>query len=261
MSGKIEYIVGTSGYSFADWVGPFYPAGTRQQEMFGVYADHFGAVELNFTFYRLEAGGTLAKLAERSPRGFQFWVKANRKITHDGELPAVKVFLENLEPMKASGKLSGVLLQFPQSFHRTVGNRKYLGEALEELAGADLAVEFRHSSWDHSSTVEGLREREVTLVIPDCPEVKGLYRPEVTVTTSTGYLRLHSRDAGKWYAGAVARYDYNYSEGEMEELAKKWSGPEMGAQKVFAFFNNCHGGQAAKNAEAFGRIVEQLGGE
>ena len=168
-------------------------------------------------------------------------MKANRKITHDGELPAVKVFLENLEPMAGSGKLSGVLLQFPQSFHRTVDNRKYLGEALEELAGVELAVEFRHCSWDHESTVRGLREREVTLVVPDSPEVRGLYRPEVTVTTNTGYLRLHSRDAGKWYAGAVARYDYDYSEAEMGELAKKWSGPELGAQKVFAFFNNCLG--------------------
>jgi len=258
MSAQTKYLVGTSGYSFGDWVGPFYPPGTRQTDMFRLYAEHFQAVELNFTFYRLEAAATLAKLAGNSPDGFLFWVKANRKITHEPDRQAPAQFIAQLDPLAQSGKLSGVLVQFPQAFHRTAANRQYLGSVLEDLASVNLAVEFRHGSWDHPSTISGLRERSVSLVIPDCPPISDLYRPAPALTTSTGYLRLHSRNAAKWYTGGADRYDYNYSGQELRDLADQWSGLGLEAQKVFAFFNNCHHGQAARNAENFGRIVGQI---
>ena len=258
MSSNTRYIVGTSGYSFGDWVGPFYPPGTRQKDMFALYADHFRTVELNFTFYRMDTAATLAKLANNSPDDFQFWVKANRKITHERDNQAAESFLDNLQGLKDSGKLCGVLLQFPQSFHRTIANRKYLDWALDRLSSVELAVEFRHSSWDQPASLEGLRERQVSLVVPDCPEIGGLYRPEPTVTTDTGYLRLHSRNPAKWYAGIARRYDYNYSDEELNSIAAHWSSPEVQARVVFAFFNNCHLGQAARNAEAFGKIVARL---
>ncbi len=258
MSRNTRYIVGTSGYSFADWLGPFYPPGTRQKDMFSLYADCFQAVELNFTFYRIEAAATLAKLARNSPDDFQFWVKANRKITHEQDPHAAPAFLDNLQPLCDSRKLSGVLLQFPQSFHRTIANRKYLDSALHRLSPVNLAVEFRHSSWDHPSSLEGLRQRQVTLVVPDCPEISGLYRPRPTLTTATGYLRLHSRDPAKWYAGMAQRYDYSYSDEELTAIAADWSSPDIHARVVFAFFNNCHLGQAARNAQAFGRILARL---
>ena len=259
MSKDIEYIVGTSGYSFADWLGVFYPSGTRQKDMFDLYAQHFKAVELNFTFYRLEAASTLTKLAQKSPTDFQFWVKANRKITHEPDRGAVREFLENIQPLSSSEKLAGVLMQFPQSFHRTIANRHYLSRTLADLVSVPLAVEFRHYSWEHGSTLSSLAERDVTLVIPDCPKIKGLYRPEPAVTTSTGYLRLHSRSADKWYAGLAGRYDYNYSDKELKSLVESWSRLGNDVRQVFAFFNNCHQGQAAQNAEAFRRVLAQLG--
>lgn len=261
MSSGIKHIVGTSGYSFTDWLGAFYPAGTKQKDMFDLYAQHFKAVELNFTFYRLEAASTLAKLAQKSPNDFQFWVKANRKITHEPDRRAASQFLENLQSLSSSGKLSGVLLQFPQSFHRTVANRQYLATTLADLDSVPLAVEFRHYSWEHSSTLSSLTDRNVTLVIPDCPKIKGLYRPEPAVTSSTGYLRLHSRNADKWYAGMAQRYDYNYTDAELKSLAKTWSQLGKELRQVFTFFNNCHHGQAAQNAESFRKILSRLEAE
>lgn len=258
MSNDNKYIIGTSGYSFNDWVGSFYPSGTRGKDMFALYAQHFNAVELNFTFYRLESASTLDKLANTSPADFLFWVKANRKITHEPDRGATSKFLENLQPMTDSGKLSGVLLQFPQSFHRTTDNRRYLADTIDDLASVDLAVEFRHASWDHPSTVTGLADRNVTLVIPDCPDIANLYRPEPTATSKIAYLRLHSRNAHKWYAGMAKRYDYNYTDQELGLLADRWAPIAAKSQKVFAFFNNCHHGQAAQNAEAFQRILNQL---
>ena len=63
MTSAIQYIVGTSGYSFADWVGTFYPAGTRQNEMLRLYVQRFQTVELNFTFYRMPSAATLERIA------------------------------------------------------------------------------------------------------------------------------------------------------------------------------------------------------
>ena len=258
MSQDVRYIVGTSGYSFADWVGQFYPAGTQQKDMFSHYVKHFEAAELNFTFYRIPTARTLDAIARKSPDGFEFWVKANRAITHKHDTSVVGEFLENLAPLTDAGKLAGVLLQFPQSFHRTVASRSFLAEALEAFESVPAAVEFRHNSWDDPGTVAGLTERNVTLVIPDVPPIASLYSAAVTATTSTGYLRLHSRDADMWYAGAAERYDYSYTDKQMRALLDDWSKLAGKVDKVYAFFNNCHRAQAAANAEAFRRILGQI---
>jgi len=256
VSEKPEFVVGTSGYSFADWVGTFYPPGTQRGEMFALYARHFSAAELNFTYYRMPSAETLGRIGARAPEGFLFWVKANRQTTHEGSRSAAGEFVENLHPLRASGMLAGVLLQFPQSFHRTVEARRYLAATIGDFAGVPLAVEFRHRSWEHPSVAAGLREREVALVVPDAPDLPGLFRPPATATTRTGYLRLHSRNAEKWYAGGAERYDYDYSEQELKAVAGDWTDLADQVDRVYAFFNNCHRGQAAANAEAFRRIVK-----
>ena len=256
---KTKYIVGTSGYSFADWIGTFYPPGTQRGDMLTQYVNHFETVELNFSYYRIPNQATLGRMAAKVPEGFTFWVKANQKTTHRQDRSISGEFLDALTPMAESGKLAGVLLQFPQSFHRTVANRKYLAGAIEDFSSVPLAVEFRHFSWDDPSTLTGLRERNVTLVIPDVPELAGLYRPAApVVTTATGYLRFHSRTGAKWYAGGPERYDYNYSSDELKAVLTEWSALENEVEKVYAFFNNCHRGQAAQNAEAFRRLLGQV---
>jgi len=255
---QTEFIIGTSGYSFPDWVGRFYPPGTGRKDMLDHYVQHFSAVELNFTYYRLPDPRTLARMAEKTPDGFAFWVKANQETTHKRNRAVAEEFLAGLEPLSAAGRLAGVLLQFPQSFHRTVENRRYLSATIDDFSAVPLAVEFRHCSWEHPSTYAGLADRNVTLVIPDVPELADLYRAPPAVTTATGYLRLHSRDAGKWYAGAAERYDYLYSAEELAAIAWQWTSLPDPPERVYAFFNNCHRGQAAANAEAFARIVRQI---
>lgn len=258
MARSDKYIVGTSGYSFADWVGTFYPPGTQRGEMLAHYVQTFPTVELNFTYYRVPTAQTLERIQRASPEGFTFWVKANQETTHKQNRAVAGEFVENLWPLINAGKLAGVLLQFPQSFHRTVANRKYLAAALEDFRSVPRAVEFRHHSWNHAATIAGLRERDVTLVVPDVPDLPGLFRIPAAVTNRTGYLRLHSRDAAKWYDPNEDRYDYSYSPAEMTEILDEWRELEEGVDRVFAFFNNCHGGQAAENAEAFRRLLDQL---
>ena len=249
-----KFLVGTSGYSFPDWVGTFYPSGTRAKDMFAFYVRHFRTVEVNYTFYRMPTAATLDAMARQTPPEFTFWVKAHQQFTHEHELKAAKEFLEALGPMQARGQLAGVLLQYPQSFHRTVANRRALQGALDAFASVPAAVEFRHGSWDHPATFEGLRERQVTLVVPDVPDIRSLFRPKAMLTSRTGYLRLHSRAGAQWYAGMEERYDYSYRDEELQPLAADWSHLAEQADRIFVFFNNCRHGQAAKNARRFMEI-------
>ncbi|MFW6145811.1 MAG: DUF72 domain-containing protein [Planctomycetota bacterium] len=257
-SRTIEFHIGTSGYSFADWVGPFYPPDLPKNRQFAYYAEQFSTVELNFTYYRMPAEGMMRRFADKSPDGFTFWVKANQETTHKHNRDAVGPFRDAMAPLAEAGALGGVLLQFPQSFHRTVDNRKYLDATLTDLADLPLAVEFRHGSWAVPPTTKGLAERDVTLVVPDVPPVPNLYRTAATATTTTGYLRLHSRNPAHWYGGGALRYDYTYSDDELRRLAADWTDPALGVRQVYAFFNNCHRGQAAANAQRFEELVADI---
>jgi len=100
-----NFCIGTSGYSFRDWVGNFYPPGTKSKDMFALYVQQFRAVEINFTFYRMPTAKTLEAMARQSPPEFAFWVKAHQQFTHEHDLKGAKEFLEALEPMQARGRL------------------------------------------------------------------------------------------------------------------------------------------------------------
>jgi len=254
-----QFLVGTSGFSFADWVGPFYPPGTGDKQMFDLYARHFRTVELNYTYYAMPSIAGLESLARRSPEGFEFWVKANRELTHKGNLEPARPFVEAMHPLAERGKLAGILIQLPGTFRRTADNRQYLARLLDALTGPPLAVEFRHASWEDPAAEASLRERQAALVVPDVPPLGELYHHAPAITGPVGYTRLHSRNADKWYKGEKDRYDYLYTPEELRDVLGQWRSITSAGQKVYAFFNNCHGGQAAQNADAFQRLLEQEG--
>lgn len=257
MSAAEKFVVGTSGYSFKDWVGPFYPPGTQQGDMLEQYRRSFSTVELNFTFYSMPVARTLENMVRLCGSGFDFWVKANQEITHKANTTVIQEFDDNLAPMRAAGRLAGVVLQFPQSFQRTEANRRYLARVAEMMSRDRLAVEFRHESWDHPATYQGLRQRDITLIVPDAPAVPNLFRPPPMLTSRVGYLRLHSRNADKWYAGRVLRYDYTYNTQELRDVLAQWQPVADYADRVYVFFNNCHGGSAARNAVEFQELLRQ----
>src|SRR5690349_6148552 len=108
--------VGTCGYSYADWVGPFYPPGTRSPRMLPLYS---------LTFPLLPTAAALARLAEQTPDGFQFIVKLTRTLSHERDAESVGPFREAVEELQRRGRLLGLLAQFPQSFHFTAANRQW----------------------------------------------------------------------------------------------------------------------------------------
>src|SRR5437867_3918272 len=104
-----KFWIGTSGFSYRDWVGPIYPPRTRPAEMLELYASKFSIVELNFTFYRMPSAGLFERMVERTPRGFQFLVKIYADVTHARRLDCISQFCEALAPLRDRGRLAGVL--------------------------------------------------------------------------------------------------------------------------------------------------------
>jgi len=151
MSAATSLFVGTSGYSFADWVGPFYPPGTKSGDFLSYYAQHFSCVEVNSTYYRIPNPRVLSLMEKKTPAGFRFIVKLNQVMTHQrsSEPGLYGEFLAVLEPLKDAGKYHGLLAQFPWGFRRTDENKLHLERLRALLPGEPLWVEFRHASWMH----------------------------------------------------------------------------------------------------------------
>jgi uncharacterized protein YecE (DUF72 family) len=254
-----EIVLGTSGFSFKDWVGPFYPEGTRAPEMLEFYAEHFSAVEVNATYYRIPPPSTMESLSRRTPPTFEFLVKAHQSMTHDKAAPdaaTFDAFRASVAPLQ--GKLRGVLLQFPWAFRPTLGARKRLDLLAAELAPlGPLFVEFRHASWLSEKVFRYLEERAIGYCSVDEPALDGLVPPLARRTGDIGYVRFHGRNTKTWWGGVGDRYDYDYSPEELKDWVAKIRELAERASKVYVFFNNCHAGQAARNALLMRDMLQQ----
>ncbi len=259
MSGH-RIVIGTSGYSFADWVGPFYPPGTRSSDFLRFYTQHFAAVEMNSTYYRVPDARMLDRMQQKTPAGFRFVVKLNQAMTHEGSRdPALyREFLAALQPLRDAGKYDGLLAQFPWGFQRTPDNRRHLAQLRELLAGEPLFVEFRHASWLTPELEPSLREHRIGYCVVDEPQLPGLIPPVTMVTAEDAYVRFHGRNAQNWWGrGGGDRYDYDYSEDELKEWVRKVAELAEQARRTYLFFNNCHAGQAARNAKLMQELLRQ----
>ena len=243
--------IGTSGYSFKDWRGTFYPEDIAQKDMLGFYAARFDIVEVNATYYRLLPAATFQTMADKTPDGFGFVVKTNQATTHQGEDEnVVKEFRESLQPLMDAGKFLGVLAQFPWGFRDTAQNRDYLVACRERMRDIPYFVEFRHASWLTPEVGDLLRGNQLGYVCVDEPQIGQMVPPIATATTDTGYIRFHGRNEHTWWnKGAGDRYDYLYSEDELEEWVTKIRKVIEKTKDIYIFFNNCHAGQAPKNAQ------------
>jgi uncharacterized protein YecE (DUF72 family) len=244
-------LVGTSGFSFPDWEGAFYPRGLPPAERLGFYARYFPAVEVNSTYYGIPQPQVMRQMAEKTPPGFEFMVKANRQMTHEATAPDAVYhdFLRCLEPLREAGRFHGVLAQFPWRFRNTPEARRHLLALRGRLGELPLFVEFRHDSWAVEEVFHSLAESGIGYCSVDEPALSGLMPPLARLTGDTAYVRFHGRNARTWWGrGPGDRYDYDYRREEMEEWLGKIRELAERAKKTYVFFNNCHAGQAARNA-------------
>lgn len=253
--------IGTSGYSYPDWVGSFYSAGTRPGRMLASYCRYFPLVELNFTFYRLPTAAMLSRLADQTPPGFQFVVKLPRTLSHDEDAHDLAPFRLAAEELRRRGQLMGLLCQLPQASHHMPKHRVWLERLAREFAGWPLAVEFRHRSWFRPDVPAWLREHGLDLVAVDVPNLPGLYPRSLVQSSSRVYIRFHSRNGSNWYRSDKERYDYDYSDEALTDWIDALGRTAARTNRVLLLFNNCQRSQAAANAQRMRELLARLAPE
>lgn len=237
-----ELLIGTSGWSYNEWVGVFYPNSTTNKLSF--YTKIFATAEVDSTFYAYPAKGLAIGWAKNSPDGFVFSAKLPRLITHDKKLDLSKGaeadlvrFLSIMKPLIVGGKLGPILIQLPPSYSFRSDFERLRGFLDVVPEDVKFAVEFRHPSWLREEVWSLLRRRNVANVIVDEP----LLPPEVTITADFAYVRWHGRGTRPWY-------NYRYRDKELESWVPKVK--EMSAQvkKTYGYFNNHFRGFAVENS-------------
>jgi uncharacterized protein YecE (DUF72 family) len=243
--------LGTSGFSYDDWVGPFYPPGLPRQERLIYYAREFNTCEVNSTYYALPRPSIIQSMMERTEDGFMFVFKANQDMTHQREDNAAvfEAFRDLMAPVTEAGKLGCVLAQFPYSFTPGPSNREYLETFRERMGPLPVVVELRNVGWITDDLFGWLRERDLGFCCVDEPRLPRLMPPLAEATSGVGYVRFHGRNAAKWWRHEFAwqRYDYTYSPDELAEWVPRIGKLIESAENTFVFANNHWHAQAVNS--------------
>ena len=222
---------GTSGYSYKEWKGSFYPADLPAAGMLRFYGERFSTVEINNTFYRMPSEKMLLDWSAQVPDGFAFVLKAPRRITHDKKLKNVGDDVTYLlKTMAALGKKRGpVLFQLPPFFHKDLPVlRDFLGLLPKD---GQSALEFRHQSWFDDEVFALLRDHNAALCLADADSELDI---PFVATAAWGYLRLRRED---------------YSDKDLRAWAKRID--DQPWQETFVFFKHEDAGKGPQLAARF----------
>ena len=283
----------------------WYPKGVPAGERLRFYAEHFDTVEVDSTYYRLPVEEMVERWAERTPEGFVMHVKAFGVMTRHPvkveQLPPdlrdetpkddrgrvdrpsrefraeiFRRFHAALEPLRAAGKLGGLLFQFPPYVVPKEASYDYLAWAREQIEDDKMLVEFRHRRWyeddQREETLRFLEEHGMSHVVVDAPRSEGKNVPLTVhaLTTPLLYVRMHGRNAETWNVrgrSAAERFDYLYPEEELAEWVEPLKDLAGQAEEAYVLFNNNNrsavGGrevaQAPTNAEMLRELLAKSG--
>ena len=245
---KDNILLGTSGWSYREWMGPFYTE--KDKSLLKAYTRVFKTVEIDSTFYRYPSKGTVMGWARYSPEDFVYTAKLPKLITHKKKLDLglgvqedLDKFIELLEPLWLGGKLGCLLVQLPPRYD-------YKPRELEEFfkilpSQVKFAVEFRDFSWMREETWALLRKYGIAYTIVDEP----LLPPDMHLTASFAYFRWHGRGGRPWY-------NYRYGQKELEPWVPKVNEAAKNVKTVYGYFNNHYHGYAVENCL---QVLEMLG--
>ncbi len=230
--------IGTSGYSYPEWKGSFYPAKLPQTQMFAYYAKRHSTVEINHTFRAMPEARVISAWAAAAPEGFRYTLKAPQQITHHKRLVGAEEHLaELLVGAKLLGATLGTLLfQLPHNMKIDTGK---LGDFLAMLpAEIRVAFEFRHASWHDDAVYELLRGKNAALCIADAD---ALTTPPV-VTADFGYFRL--RDEG-------------YKRADLQRWGQLIQANQAAWKDTFVYFKHEGAGKGPAFAKALKKICAE----
>jgi len=260
--------VGTAGWSYKDWEGVVYPAQIKKSQHPVEYLAHYiDVLEVNTSFYghiKPEWGKLWCRRARVVNPEFMFTAKLNRAFTHSPiavvESTSVETIRANpederlakegLESIAGEDMLGALLAQFPISFKNTNANRDYLDGVIEKFKQFPLVVEVRHNSWTNQGTLRYFAEKGVAFCNIDQPQLGKAVGPTEHVTAPLAYVRLHGRNYDQWFDSDSRddRYNYLYTETELERWKMRIDAIAAKARKTFVVANNHFEGKAAVNA-------------
>jgi len=228
--------VGTSGYSYPEWKGNFYPEKIAAKDMLSFYAGRFPTVEINNTFYRMPKEALLSGWAAQVPESFTFVLKASQRITHIQRLKESGELLTYLFRVSATlgSRLGPLLFQLPPNFRKDVPRLASFFQQMPERRR--VAFEFRHASWFDDETFGTLRANGAALCVADTGEEPAA---PLVATTDWGYLRLRRED---------------FADGELRDWARRIR--EQPWSDAFVFLKHEEEGRGPKLAARLMEILQ-----
>ncbi len=231
-----RFWIGTSGYSYKEWRGPFYPAEIAESEMLKYYSERLSSVEINYTFYRMPTVRTLQAWAKETPEHFMFALKAPRRITHDLRLrdagDVLTYFVDTSKVLKH--RLGAMLFQLPPFLKKDLPR---LEDFLHQVPpGYRGAFEFRNATWFSDDVYECLRRFNMAMCISDREERSAPFE----ATADYGYFRLRKPE---------------YSEADLAEWAQRLS-DTPGWQDTFVYFKHEQEGRGAALALRLQQLLQ-----
>jgi uncharacterized protein YecE (DUF72 family) len=260
--------LGTCSWADAGLLATWYPPGVgTAPARLAYYAQRFDVVEVDSPFYRLPAPETAARWAERTPAGFCFHVKASGELTGHREADlerAAADFRAAVAPLEASGKLRGVLLQYPPWVAKSRAAARRILETAALLRPLVPLVEFRHASWlaegELDSTLELCRRNELAFVSLDAP--RNALPVVAAATHPVAYVRFHGRNRETWFRRvetSAERFDWLYGPDELGEWVDPLRRLSAEADEVYALFNNNRDDFAPRSAQLLRRLLDDAG--
>jgi len=269
-----KFNIGTAGWSYKDWVPNFYPKNQSAGfDWLQFYAHYFNCVEVNSTYYSYISpkvvDGWIRKVENTSD--FVFHIKLHQDFTHKRKYDEqnIKAVRYNLEQLKKSERLGGLLIQFPYSYSFDGNSVQYIQKLRNIFSDVSCFVEVRHQSWNNNRALDFFKENDLTFCTIDQPQIGRAIEFNPVVTNDKAYIRFHGRNAEAWrkslanfgkpqtYEEQSSRYSYLYSPGELVEIEQKIKSVQHKVKEVNVIMNNHPQGDAVANAFELIHLLEE----
>jgi uncharacterized protein YecE (DUF72 family) len=269
-----KYNIGTAGWSYKDWVPNFYPKNQSGKfDWLQYYSHYFNCVEVNATYYTYISPkvveGWIKKVEDADD--FIFHIKLHQDFTHKRNFNEqnVKAIRYNLDILKKSERLGGLLIQFPYSYSFDGVSIEHIKKLKDIFSDINCFVEVRHSSWNNNRAYEFFRENDLTFCMIDQPQIGQAIEFEPVITNDKAYIRFHGRNVEAWkkslanfgkaqtYEEQSSRYNYLYLPGELIEIEQKIKSIQQKVKEVNVIMNNHPQGDAVANAFELIHLLEE----
>lgn len=268
-----KFNIGTAGWSYKDWVPTFYPK--NQSAGFAwlqFYSHYFNCVEVNASYYAYLSPriveGWIKKVSGADD--FIFHIKLHQDFTHKRKYDEqkIKAVRYNLDLLKKSERLGGLLIQFPYSFPFDGSSVEHIQKLRDIFPDISCFVEVRHLSWKNNRAYEFFKENDLTFCTIDQPQIGQAIEFDPVITNDNAYIRFHGRNVEAWknslsnfgkkqtYEEQSSRYSYLYSPGELIEIEQKIKSIQEKVKEVNVIMNNHPQGDAVANAFELIHLLE-----